>query len=85
MSEQLNNLNRDYAVYSVNLEFAKRDGRTYVNSNLIENISSDNLEKTKTITASDGQEFRVVANKSHRGTGFDGLAVGSYSQRQTGL
>ena len=44
--EQLNNLNRDYAVYSANLEFAKRNGRTYVNSNLIENISSDNLEKT---------------------------------------
>ena len=44
--EQLNNLNQDYAVYSVNLEFAKRNGRTQVNSNLIENISSDNLEKT---------------------------------------
>ena len=56
--EQLNNLNRDYAVYSVNLEFAKRNGRTYVNSNLIENISPDNLEKTNTITTSDGQEFR---------------------------
>ena len=37
--EQLNNLNRDYVVSSVNLEFAKRNGRTYVNSNLIENIS----------------------------------------------
>ncbi|TPD56529.1 hypothetical protein [Streptococcus symci] len=73
--EQLNNLNRDYAVYSVNLEFAKRNGRTYVNSNLIDNISSDNLEKTNTITTSDGQEFRVVATKSHKGTGFDGLAV----------
>ena len=71
MSEQLNNLNRDYAVYSVNLEFAKRDGRTYVNSNLIENISSDNLEKTKTITASDGQEFSVIATKSDPVTGFD--------------
>ena len=73
--EQLNNLNRDYAVYSVNLEFAKRNGRTYVNSNLIENTSPDDLEKTNTITTSDGQEFRVVATKSHRGTGFDGLAV----------
>ena len=39
--EQLNNLNRDYAVYSVNLEFAKRNGRTYVNSNLSESISPD--------------------------------------------
>ena len=73
--EQLNNLNRDYAVYSVNLEFAKRIGRTYVNSNLIENISPDDLEKTNTITTSDGQEFRVVATKSDPVTGFDGLAV----------
>ena len=73
--EQLNNLNQDYAVYSVNLEFAKRNGRTYVNSNLIENTSPDDLEKTNTITTSDGQEFRVVATKSHKGTGFDGLAV----------
>ena len=73
--EQLNNLNRDYAVYSVNLEFAKRNGRTYVNSNLIENTSPDDLEKTNTITTSDGQEFRVVATKSDTETGFDGLAV----------
>ena len=73
--EQLNNLNQDYAVYSANLEFAKRNGRTYVNSNLIENISSDNLEKTNTIITSDGQEFRVVATKSDIETGFDGLAV----------
>ena len=73
--EQLNNLNRDYAVYSVNLEFAKRNGRTYVNSNLIENISPKDLEKTNTITTSDGQEFRVVATKSDTETGFDGLAV----------
>ena len=73
--EQLNNLNRDYAVYSVNLEFAKRNGRTYVNSNLSESISPDDLEKTNTITTSDGQEFRVVATKSDTETGFDGLAV----------
>jgi len=73
--EQLNNLNQDYAVYSVNLEFAKRNGRTYVNSNLTENTSPDDLEKTNTITTSDGQEFHVVATKSHKGTGFDGLAV----------
>ena len=48
--EQLNNLNQYYAVYSANLEFAKRNGRTYVNSNLIENTSPDDLEKTNTIT-----------------------------------
>ena len=73
--EQLNNLNRDYAVSSVNLEFAKRNGRTYVNSNLIESISPDDLEKTNTITTSDAQEFRVVATKSDIETGFDELAV----------
>ena len=68
--EQLNNLNQYYAVYSANLEFAKRNGRTYVNSNLIENTSPDDLEKTNTITTSDGQEFRVVATKSDTETGF---------------
>ena len=73
--EQLNNLNRDYAVYSVNLEFAKRNGRTYVNSNLIVNTSPDDSEKTNTITTSDGQEFRVIATKPHQGTGFDGACL----------
>ena len=73
--EQLNNLNQDYAVYSVNLEFAKRNGRTYVNSDLTENTSPDDLEKTNTITTSDGQEFRVVATKSHRMSGFDAVSV----------
>ena len=68
-------MNRDYAVSSINLEFAKRNGRTYVNSNLIESISPDDLEKTNTITTFDGQEFRVVATKSNTETGFDGLAV----------
>ena len=32
------------------------------------------MNETNTII-SDGQEFRVIATKSHRGTGFDGLAV----------
>lgn len=44
-------------------------------SNLSESISPDDLEKTNTITTSDGQEFRVVATKSDTETGFDGLAV----------
>ena len=73
--EQLNNLNRDYAVSSVNLEFAKRNGRTYVNSNLSESISPDDLEKTNTITTSDGQEFRVVATKSDPVSEFDAVSV----------
>ena len=71
-------MNRDYAVSSINLEFAKRNGRTYVNSNLIESISPDDLEKTNTITTSDGQEFRVIATKSHGGTGFDGLVLDAF-------
>jgi len=32
------------------------------------------VNETNTII-SDGQEFRVIATKSHKGTGFDGLAV----------
>lgn len=35
----------------------------------------NNKNETNTITTSDGQEFRVIAIKSHQGTGFDGLAV----------
>ena len=31
--------------------------------------------ETNTITTSDGQEFRVIATKSHQGTGFDGACL----------
>lgn len=70
--KQLNNLNGDTAVYSVNSEFARRKHKK-----LVVNKSDSELAsyETNTITTSDGQEFRVVATKSHKGTGFDGLAV----------
>ena len=82
--QQLNELNHGKNVYSVNTEFVQRkENRT----NIVTAKSDNELKKGEinTITTSDGQEFRVVATKSHRGTGFDGLAVGSYSKRQTGL
>ncbi|MFS9297296.1 hypothetical protein [Streptococcus oralis] len=66
---QLNNLNQDFAVYSVNKEFSDRNKKKFVTD------IPKNENETNTITTSDGQEFRVVATKSHRGTGFDGLAV----------
>ena len=70
--KQLNNLNRDNGVYSVNSEFARRKHKK-----LIVNKSDSELAsyETNTITTSDGQEFRVVATKSDTETGFDGLAV----------
>ena len=69
--EQLNNLNQDFAVYSVNEEFSSRKKTKQV----VEKSNIDPKNETNTITTSDSQEFRVVATKSHKGTGFDGLAV----------
>ena len=69
--KQLNNLNQDYAVYSVNEEFSSRKKTKQV----VEKSNIDPKNETNTITTSDGQEFRVVATKSDPVTGFDGLAV----------
>ena len=66
---QLNNLNQDFAVYSVNKEFSERNKKKFVTDN------PNNKNETNTITTSDDQEFRVVATKSDIETGFDGLAV----------
>ena len=66
---QLNNLNQDFAVYSVNKEFSDRNKKKFVTD------IPKNENETNTITTSDGQEFRVVATKSDTETGFDGLAV----------
>ena len=66
---QLNNLNQDFAVYSVNKEFSDRNKKKFVTA------IPKNENETNTITTSDGQEFRVIATNSHGGTGFDGLAV----------
>ncbi|MCY7084798.1 hypothetical protein MK396_05475 [Streptococcus oralis] len=69
--EHLNNLNQDYAVYSVNEEFSSRKKTKQV----VEKSNIDPKNETNTINTSDGQEFRVVATKSDPVTGFDGLAV----------
>ena len=70
--KQLNNLNRDNGVYSVNSEFARRKYKKLVVNKPDSELAS---YETNTITTSDGQEFRVVATKSDIETGFDGLAV----------
>ena len=70
--KQLNNLNRDTAVYSVNSEFARRKHKKLVVSKADSELAS---YETNTITTSGGQEFRVVATKSDIERGFDGLAV----------
>ena len=67
--EQLNGLNQDYAVYSVNKDFSDRNKQKLVTSN------PKNSNETNTITTSDGQEFRVIATKADPKTGFDGMAV----------
>ena len=70
--KQLNELNHGKNVYSVNFEYAEREVEKKVVAKTNDKLSSD---ETHTITTSDGQEFRVIATKSHKETGFDGLAV----------
>ena len=70
--EQLNSLNQDFAVYSINKEFSDRNKEKFVTA------IPKNENETNTITTSDGQEFRVVATKSHGGTGFDGLVLDTF-------
>ena len=70
--KQLNNLNRDNGVYSVNSEFTRRKYKKLVVNKPDSELAS---YETNTITTSDGQEFRVIATKSDIETGFDGLAV----------
>ena len=74
-NKQLNNLNGDTAVYSVNPEFAMRKHKK-----LVVNKSDSELAsyETNTITTSDGQKFRVVATKSDIETGFDGLVLDAF-------
>ena len=56
----------------MNSEFARRKHKKLAVNKPDPELAS---YETNTITTSDGQEFRVIATKSHRGTGFDGLAV----------
>ena len=73
--KQLNEFNHGKNVYSVNSEYAKREVEKKVVSKTDDELSAD---ETNTITTSDGQEFRVIATKSHRGTGFDGLVLDTF-------
>ena len=66
---QLNNLNQDVAVYSVNKEFSDRNKKKFVTD------IPKNENETNTITTSDGQEFRIVATKSDPVSGFDAVSV----------
>ena len=70
--KQLNELNQGKNVYSSNPEYAKRKGYKIVTP------SPKNKGETNTITTSDSQEFRVIATKFHRGTGFDGLVLDTF-------
>ena len=72
--EQLNNLNQDYAVYSVNEEFSSRKKT----KRIVDKANIDPKNETNTITTSDGQEFRVIATKSDIETGFDGLVLDTF-------
>ena len=56
----------------MNSEFARRNHKKLVVNKTDSELAS---YETSTITTSDDQEFRVDATKSHRETGFDGLAV----------
>ena len=66
--KQLNELNRGKNVYSSNPEYAKWKGYKIVTP------SPKNKGETN-IIISDGQEFRVIATKSHQGTSFDGACL----------
>jgi len=70
--KQLNNLNRDNGVNSVNSEFARRKHKKLVVNKPDSELAS---YETSTITTSDGQEFRVVATKSDPVSGFDAVSV----------
>ena len=66
--EELNYLNRDKNVYSVNDDFCRRNKTLKVTEN------PQNKAETNTVTAA-GQDFQVVATKTDKETGFDGMAV----------
>ena len=70
--KQLNELNHGKNVYSVNSEYAEREVEKKVVAKTDDKLSSD---ETNTITTSDGQEFRVVANKSDPVSEFDAVSV----------
>lgn len=70
--KQLNQLNWDKNVYSVNTDFAIRKDFEIITHR--ENLS---LGETNSIVI-DEQEFRVVATKTDKVTGFEGMAVARF-------
>ena len=69
--KELNELNWGENVYSVNTTYAEREGETKVVAKPSEQLASD---ETNIVTAG-GQKFQVVATKTDKETGFDGMAV----------
>ena len=59
----------------MNSEFARREYKKLVVNKPDSELAS---YETNTITTSDGQEFRVIATKSHPETGFDGLVLDTF-------
>ncbi|MGQ7461086.1 hypothetical protein ACTGZQ_00780 [Streptococcus suis] len=66
--EQLNHLNQDYGVYSVNKDFSDRNKKKFVTP------KPKNDNETNTLTVGD-QQFQVIKTHSDPKTGFDGMAV----------
>lgn len=67
--QHLNNFNKGHMVYSVNSNFVSRN-------NTIKIIPYDSNQKGKYILQTpDGQQFKVLATKVDKATGFDGMAV----------
>lgn len=71
--KQLNSLNWDEGVYSVNSDFVDRKGT----KQLVEEPKGVN--QTNIYKAADGQKFQVVATCVDPETGFDGMAVAPIS------
>lgn len=70
--KQLNSLNWDEGVYSVNSDFVDRKGT----KQLVEEPKGVN--QTNIYKAADGQKFQVVATCVDPETGFDGMAVAPF-------
>ncbi|MBP2620993.1 hypothetical protein ACVRXQ_09155 [Streptococcus panodentis] len=72
--KELNSLNQYPNVYSVDPDYAKRNGYSVITSSPNPNPSPNDLKETDKIKIGE-QEFQVVATKNDEETGFQGLAV----------
>ncbi|MBP2624297.1 hypothetical protein [Streptococcus oricebi] len=77
--EQLNNVNWNYSVYSVNKTFVKNYNEKARKNGEKEiqyiTPTPQNKNEKNIIYTQDGQRFQVVATKTDKETGFDGMAV----------